>query len=282
MITGILQKMRGALNKEDGKVDYHIRYIQSFDQEQAEEVPLIDKLGQKISLKYLGHIVCEGCGKELTKSYQNGYCFPCTKKLAECDICIVRPELCHFEDGTCREPEWGEKHCMIPHYVYLANSSGVKVGITRHTQIPYRWIDQGAIQGLPIFKVSTRLQSGLFEKLLAQEVADKTNWRKMLQSSGEAVDLEGIRDELFETCGEGLDELEEQLGEDQVDFIEDGVVTELDYPVLKYPEKVKSLSFDKTPIVEGVLEGIKGQYLILDSGVMNMRKHIGYAVELNY
>jgi hypothetical protein len=65
----------------------------------------------------------------------------------------MKPETCHYHLGTCREPDWAQNHCFRPHIVYLANSSGVKVGITRKTQIPTRWLDQGASQALPIFEV---------------------------------------------------------------------------------------------------------------------------------
>ena len=138
-------------------------------------------LGQEISLVYSGKIFCIECARKTNKSFNQGYCFPCLRRLAACDTCIVRPELCHYHEGTCREPQWGEAHCMQPHVVYLANSSGLKVGITRKTQVPTRWIDQGAIQALPIVEVDTRLQSGLIETALKSTVNDKTDWRRMLK-----------------------------------------------------------------------------------------------------
>lgn len=144
-------------------------------------VSLNDYFGKPITLTFTGNIFCSNCGKKTKKSYSQGHCYVCMKKLASCDMCIMKPETCHFDQGTCREPKWGEENCMIPHYVYLANTSGLKVGITRHTQIPTRWIDQGATQALPIFKVQTRHQSGLVEVALAQFIADKTNWRNMLK-----------------------------------------------------------------------------------------------------
>jgi len=113
-------------------------------------VALNPLLGNKITLRYTGEINCIHCGRRTNKSFQQGYCYPCMQKLARCDICIVKPELCHFHKGTCREPEWGREHCMIQHIVYLAVSSGLKVGITRHTQVPTRWIDQGAVAAVPM------------------------------------------------------------------------------------------------------------------------------------
>lgn len=241
-----------------------------------------DLIGKDLKLIYHKEINCTNCGKKTAKSYSGGYCYPCSIKLAECDMCILRPETCHFERGTCREPDWGLVNCMIPHYVYLANSSGLKVGITRTSQIPIRWIDQGATQALPILKVGTRYQSGVFEKLLSSEVNDKTDWRKMLKGVPEEIDLQAKRDELFELFGDDLDDLESKFGSDHVSILENEDVIDIEYPVLTYPEKVSSMSFDKQEVVGGKLLGIKGQYLIFDVGVINIRSHTGYKVHLEH
>ena len=241
-----------------------------------------DLIGKDLKLIYHKEINCTNCGKKTAKSYSGGYCYPCSIKLAECDMCILRPETCHFERGTCREPDWGLANCMIPHYVYLANSSGLKEGITRTSQIPVRWIDQGATQALPILKVGTRYQSGVFEKLLSSEVNDKTDWRKMLKGVPEEIDLQAKRDELFELFGDDLDDLEGQFGSDHVSILENEDVIDIEYPVLTYPEKVSSISFDKQEVVGGRLLGIKGQYLIFDVGVINIRSHTGYKVHLEH
>lgn len=248
----------------------------------GEEVHLNPLIGQSLKLIFKKQINCTHCGNKVKKVYAGGHCYPCSIKLAECDMCILRPELCHYSKGTCREPSWGEANCMIPHYIYLANSSGLKVGITRSTQIPTRWIDQGAVAGLPIMKVSTRYQSGVFEKMFAEEIADKTDWRKMLKGQIDEIDLQNKRDELFELFGDDLDSMEGEFGAGQVEILENEQVTHIDYPVLIYPEKVTSLSFDKTEIVGGVLQGIKGQYLIFDTGVINIRSHTGYKIELEF
>lgn len=175
-------------------------------------LPLNGVLGNKITLKYTGAIHCTHCGRRSNKSFSQGFCYPCFTKLAQCDQCIVSPEKCHFHKGTCRDPGWGEEFCMNDHIVYLANSSGVKVGITRATQLPTRWIDQGAVQALPIMRVSTRYQSGRVEDALRQHVADKTNWRTMLKGAIEPVDLAATRDSLFEKSAAALSELENEFG----------------------------------------------------------------------
>ena len=191
----------------------------------------------------------------------------------------MKPETCHFFQGTCREPEWGETHCFQPHIVYLANSSGLKVGITRKTQMPTRWMDQGAIQALPILEVDTRQQSGFVEMLFKEQVSDRTNWRAMLKGEVEALDLIAERDRLLETLDGGLNQLRDQHGNDAIRELDETPYT-FDYPVETFPRKVISHNFDKQPLVEGVLQGIKGQYLILDSGVINLRKFTGYEITL--
>ena len=238
-------------------------------------------LGKPIRLRYLGQINCSHCGRKTNKSFAQGYCYPCFMKLPQCDRCIMSPEKCHFHLGTCRDPQWGEQLCFQHHYVYLANSSGVKVGITRGTQVPTRWIDQGAIQALPILMVDSRYQSGLVERVFGEQVADKTNWRAMLKGQVDPLDLYAERDRLMDLCQPGLSEIEAQFGLQAIQRLPAAEVTEINYPVLNFPHKVTTFNFDKEPLVEGVLQGIKGQYLMLDSGVLNIRKFSAYQVEFS-
>lgn len=242
-------------------------------------VALNEFLEKKISLTYTGTINCIACGRKTNKSFNQGYCFPCLRSLAECDSCIVKPELCHFDEGTCRDEEWGRSHCMQDHFVYLANSSGVKVGITRHTQIPTRWIDQGATQALPMYKVASRYISGLVEVIIKNHVADKTDWRKMLKGVPEPMDLTAKRDELADICDAQINQLMETLPDNSIEYLPMENITAVEFPVLEYPAKVTSLNFDKTADITGTLLGIKGQYLILDTGVLNIRKFGGYEIE---
>jgi hypothetical protein len=268
--SGHLQKMQVELA---GPVQYQLPLDDL-------RLPLNELLGQRIQIHHSGQIHCTHCGRRSNKSFNQGYCYPCFTRLAQCDSCIVSPENCHYFEGTCREPEWADSHCMVDHIVYLANSSGVKVGITRESQLPTRWIDQGAVQALPILRVKTRQQSGLVEDLLRQHVADKTNWRTMLKGDIAPVDLPAIRDALFERCDGALTELEDRFGIQALQRLEDSQPVDIDYPVQRYPGKIASLNMDKDPRVEGTLLGIKGQYLILDSGVINIRKYTAYHVEV--
>ena len=237
-------------------------------------------IGKQITLTYSGEINCIACGRKTSKSFNQGFCYPCFQSLAQCDRCIIKPEQCHYFEGTCREPEWGERHCLQDHYVYLANSSGTKVGITRGTQLPTRWMDQGASQALPIFRVKNRLLSGLVEVAFKQHVPDKTHWQRMLKGIPEIVDLAAKRDELVAACTDEITAILEQHDSDAIIPLTDEPIVNIDYPVDEYPTKVKSFNFDKTPEISGMLMGIKGQYLIFDGGVLNIRKFSGYNIHL--
>ncbi len=266
---------RGDLRKMHAEAAQQIRYSLPIGEMLVSLSPF---MGRHISLQFHGEINCIACGRCVKKSFNQGYCFPCSQKLAACDICIVRPERCHYDKGTCREPEWGQSHCMQPHVVYLANSSGIKVGITRHSQVPTRWIDQGATQALPLYHVTSRYLAGLLEVALKEHVADKTDWRRMLKGAATPVSLKERRDALWQLCSAQETALDERFGRGSITRLNDAELTEFNYPVLKYPEKVKALNLDKTPGVSGLLQGIKGQYLILDTGVLNVRKYTGYNV----
>lgn len=268
----------GAISKMRTELADEVKYFLPVGDQ---EISMNELIGKPISLVYQGQINCTHCGRKTNKSFNQGYCYPCFKSLPQCDQCIVKPELCHYHEGSCRDASWGEQFCLQDHYVYLANSSGVKVGITRGTQVPTRWMDQGAVQALPILKVATRLQSGKVERLLGEHVADKTNWRKMLKNEVDVLDLTEIRGQLFETCRDGLFELEQTYGLEAIQRLPDAESVQINYPVLNYPVKVSSFNFDKNPEVSGVLQGIKGQYLILDTGVINMRKFTAYQVALS-
>ncbi|MEM7015747.1 MAG: DUF2797 domain-containing protein [Pseudomonadota bacterium] len=267
MTTGTLEKMECTLNSP---VEYQLPVGDA-------RISMNERLGELLTLHYTGNIYCIYCNRKTKKSFNQGYCFPCSQRLARCDNCIVRPEKCHYDEGTCREPEWGLANCMQTHYVYLANSSGLKVGITRETNIPTRWIDQGAVQALPILKVSSRLQSGLVEVALKAHVSDKTDWRKMLKGISADVELDAERDALLASNKQALDDISMRFP-GEISAVENAEVISINYPVLEYPVKVTSLNFDKTPEISGVLKGIKGQYLILDTGVLNIRKFGGYEV----
>lgn len=274
-----VQVVRGCLTKmavEPGRGSAPARYTLRAG---TQRLDLNACLGRSLRLSWSGAIACTHCGRATRKSFGQGYCYPCFKRLAQCDTCIVKPELCHYFEGTCREPGWGERHCFQPHIVYLANASGLKVGITRATQVPTRWLDQGAVQALPVLAVESRQQAGFVEVLFKEEVADRTNWRAMLKGDVTVLDLAAERDRLLARLDSGLANLRERFGHEAIRTLDERAVS-LDYPVLEYPRKIVSHNFDKHREVSGTLQGVKGQYLILDSGVINLRKFTGYEVEV--
>lgn len=269
---------RGPVRKMKTRLAGQVHYTALLGDNQVE---LNQYLGRKLRLEFSGSINCVHCGRKTAKSFNQGYCYPCFKRLAQCDSCIVSPEKCHYAAGTCREPEWGEQHCMIDHIVYLANTSGLKVGITRGSQVPTRWMDQGATQALPIFRVDTRMHSGMVEMVFKRHMADKTNWQAMLRGDAQPCDLEQARLQLLATCAEEIADLQQQFGLQAISVLEAQQQTLISYPVLEYPAKVTSFNLDKSPSAGGTLLGIKGQYLIFDAGVINMRKYGGYDLSLS-
>lgn len=235
-----------------------------------EDVCLNDLVGKKVSFEFTGRAFCLNCNKELKKTYSQGYCYPCSMSLARCDLCILKPETCHYHLGTCREPEWGEQNCFQSHSIYLANTAGIKIGITRSFQKHTRWADQGAVAAVEVARVDNRLQAGLFEVALKDFFSDKTDWRKLITGVQAEVDLVDewlmILDDLPEEC------LDSILDPDQLE------VEELIYPVLGYPAKAKTFNIDKNQEISGELKGIRGQYLLFADQAINIRKFQGYEI----
>ncbi len=263
IIEGNILKMK---TRNNPVVDYYLPV-------NREEVYMNQLIGTTIKISYLNKINCIKCGKVTKTSFAQGYCFSCYQTAPETEECVLRPELCRAHEGIARDMEFAKKHCLIDHFVYLAVTGGLKVGVTRNTQIPTRWIDQGATLAIRLANTPNRYIAGLIEVALKEIYADKTNWRNMLQDKRVEVDL-------LEEKGRS----EEMLPYDLRRYISgDDEITGINYPVTRYPLKVKSLTFDKIPSYEGELAGIKGQYLIFADGtVINIRKHNGYSIRLEY
>jgi hypothetical protein len=242
-------------------------------------IPLNALLGMRLMIRFEGRISCQHCGNATRKSYADGYCYTCFKTLARCDLCVVSPNRCHFAAGTCREPEWGEAFCMQPHLVYLANSAGAKVGITRPGSLPMRWLDQGATQAVVVMHTLSRFQAGCVEAALARYVADRTDWRALVSGDAASIDLATLAARLR------IDAAVELAG---LDARFPGALTWVSplhgerfvYPVQAYGSPARGLSLEPGGEVVGRLLGIKGQYLMFDSGVFNVRRHTSYHVEV--
>jgi len=229
-----------------------------------------DLIGSEICLKWTGKINCINCGKSIKKTYGQGFCYDCFTQSPAASPCIVRPELCEAHLGKGRDIKWEEEHHNQPHKVYLAQTSSVKVGVTRSTQVPTRWIDQGAWKAIILAETPYRALAGMLEVELKQYLSDRTDWRKML------IDERGD-----ENIAEMVSEMCSFLPKDLAEYCVDEKVTTFEYPVSDYPEKVKSIKLENVMEINEILTGIRGQYLYFNqSNVINLRKYSGYEVEL--
>ena len=243
-----------------------------------------DLIGKKLQISYNQIIYCISCNEKIKKTFHQGYCYPCFIKSPYTSECILRPELCQAHIGVSRDDEWSKKHCLSDHYVYLSLTAGVKVGITRKTQIPTRWIDQGAVQAIKIAKTPNRYLAGEIEIKLKQFISDRTAWQKMLKNDiNYDIDIIDIREGMYQKIES---EYNNYIYNEDGDYIfqEDEFeeeIFEFSYPVDMYPQKIKSISLDKTDDFTSKLIGIKGQYLLFDDNlVFNVRKHTGYQISL--
>lgn len=229
-------------------------------------------IGKKLAIKHVGY-QCVNCGSD-EKIYRMGFCKKCFFESPYASETIIRPELSRAHLGEEERDIDVEKEIQLqPHVVYLAYTGDVKVGVTRERQIPTRWIDQGATFALPIAKTENRYEAGMIEVALKDHLPDKTNYRKMLEDTYEDdLDLADFRDKVQQYFPEDFQQF----------YNSDGEIWKLDYPYEK-PEKINSFTLDKNPDFEGVLKGIKGQYLCFDNGnVINIRSHEGYVITMEF
>lgn len=259
---GVLTKMQTEFSSP---IQYYLVFENSF-------LNLNQLLEKSLEINFVGY-QCLNCGKK-KKIFRQGFCYDCFMSSAAAGDWIMKPELstAHL-DIEDRDLEYEKKVQLQPHIVYLALSSEVKVGVTRKTQVPTRWIDQGAVQALPIVEVPNRYLAGITEVALKDHYADKTNWQKMLKNEIPSVDLIAEKASLKDYIPAEVQEFYDQSKDE---------LYQLQYPVLEYPSKVNSLNLDKTPNFSGKLKGIKGQYLIFEDGtVFNIRTFEGYVVKIS-
>lgn len=262
----LVAKMQTVWREEDEQVVYHLRL-------EDEKWCMNDFVGSSVRLTWTGRIFCSNCGNQTKNSFGEGMCYTCFTTAAAASPCIIRPELCEAHLGKGRDVEFEKANHLQPHYVYLAATDVVKVGVTRATQVPTRWMDQGARSAVLLAEVPYRQLAGEIEVAMKSYFTDKTNWKNMLRDiQGETIDL------VFEKWN-----IHEQLPADLGAYwSENDQIFNFNYPVLNYPEKVNSTSFEKVAAVGGKLTGIRGQYLYFDENtVLNLRKHTGYEIEIS-
>jgi hypothetical protein len=258
--TGVLKKMKTEFHNP---VQYFLNFKDSF-------VILNQLIDKSISIEFKTY-ECLRCHND-KKIFRQGYCYDCFYDAPEVGDWIMKPELskAHLDEED-RDLEFEKKVQLQPHIVYLSNTGSVKVGVTRKTQVPYRWIDQGAHEAIVILETPNRYLAGIAEVALKEHVSDKTKWRSMLKNEIDDLDLKDIKENL-----------KTHLPNEVKGFFKsDTDETHIKFPVNSYPEKVKSLNLTKTKDYSGKLMGIKGQYLIFeDQTVFNVRSHSGFVIDL--
>ena len=263
MHSNVIRKMDTSLN---GVVEYAFNI-------HDQKFLMNDLIDSRIKISWKGKVVCQ-CGRLMNKFYRSGFCYTCYWESPQASQSIFKPELCtaHLNIEE-RDLVWEKKFQIAPHYVYIANSSGIKVGITRKTQGVTRWMDQGASQAIILAEVPNRRFSGDIEVALKEHVSDKTNWRKMLSAEPENVDMLEIKNQLSSFVPNELKKF----------ISNDNFITQIKYPVSKYPKKIKSLKLEKAQEINAILKGIKGQYLIFENNeVFNVRSHEGFLVDFSF
>ncbi len=233
-------------------------------------VLLNDFIGKKLKIEFTGNIYCKSCGRPTKKSFSQGFCFPCFRDAPEAAPCIIRPELCRAHLGEGRNVDWEQQHHNQPHVVYFATSSAIKVGVTSIANIPTRWIDQGASSAVIFAKTPNRNLAGQIEVELKKYFTDKTHWQKMLRNDVmQIVNFNEAFDLVQTSVPDGLRKY----------LSLDSTIFNGHFPVLRYPEKISSFNPEKVSYIEGILTGIKAQYLMFDAEkVINIRKYEGYEV----
>ena len=261
LYQGVLKKM---LTEEAKPIQYFLNLDEDF-------IHLNQKINSAFSIKFLKY-QCLNCGKN-KKIYRQGFCYSCFGETPRAGEWIMHPEKskAHLNEED-RDLAFEKEMQLQPHIVYLANSSNVKVGVTRKKQLPTRWIDQGAHEALIFLETPNRYLAGIAEVALKKHIADKTNWRKMLKNDIDDKNLEDIKAGLVQYLPE---EVRAYVQENEIE-------KELVFPVEKYPMKPTSLNLEKNPTYQGKLIGVKGQYLLFeDNRVFNVRNNEGFYVEIN-
>tara|TARA_A100001011_G_scaffold106302_1_gene112631 strand:- start:26199 stop:27014 length:816 start_codon:yes stop_codon:yes gene_type:complete len=270
-------KAEGNLRKMKSELTIPVRYSLELHDilEPEQTISMNNLLGKDIRVKWMGYMNSIISGKKLNKVFGEGLSYQEFMESPLAVPSIMRPELSRIHEGVAlRDYEWEKKHHLTPHTVYLSNTSDLKVGVTRNTQVPTRWIDQGATQALKIAETPYRQAAGLIEVELKNFVKDKTAWQKMLKNQS-----------VFKgNLNEAWDKLLEKIPEDFEPYIlYNEKVHDISYPHLQWPEKIKSFKLEKVDIIEGILTAIKGQYLIFDNHkAINIRSHSGYRVQIEW
>lgn len=260
-----------TLSKMSSYLSDPVSYLLSTDEDFVKMNML---LGRQVKLEFLNEKYCASCGNKFENLYRMGFCYNCFYSKPEAGESIIRPELSQAHLGIeDRDLEFEKGYQLQPHVVYIANSGGIKVGVTRKNQKTTRWVDQGASQAIVLAETTNRYEAGIIEVDLKQHISDKTAWQRMLKDETPEVNLVDKKKELGKI-----------LKADLQKFIsEDDTVYDIEYPVNHYPTKVKSINLDKQNEINATLQGIRGQYLIFEGGAsLNVRGYTGYRLKISF
>lgn len=267
-LFGNLRKMRTELKSP---VNYYLQLFEVLDFK--EEILLNDFLGKDIEMRFTGGIHCVVTGEKITKVYGEGMSYKAFMESPQASESIVHPELSQAHLGIgLRDLDWEIEHHVKPHTVYLARTSGTKVGVTRSIQKYHRWMDQGATEALVFAETPYRQAAGLIEVALKPKISDKTNFRQLITNTvSDTRDLKDLALELKQFVPADLREF----------VVEPGEIQHINYPVMQYPLKANTIKLEKVKEVKAKLLGIRGQYLLFDGNrALNLRAHSGYEVQL--
>ncbi|MDR3272152.1 MAG: DUF2797 domain-containing protein [Flavobacteriaceae bacterium] len=259
-------KITGLITKMMAEYADPIQYFLNLDNE---VIMMNQLLGKRVKIRF-NHYHCMNCGQD-KEIFAMGFCKNCYFLSPHAGEWVVRPELSKAHLGIAdRNLVFEQEAQLQPHIVYLANSGGAKVGVTRKSQIPVRWIDQGAEYAVKLAQTDNRYEAGRIEVALKQHISDKTNYRKMLSQDVPYIDLNEKKQQLLNFVPTDLQHF----------ILSDDEITKLRYPVMNYPLGIQSVNLKKDPEIEGILIGIKGQYLLFDNNLtINLRSHEGFVAD---
>ena len=264
-----MSNFTGQISKLNSQLSEPIEYFLPIGDK---VIPINNYINCEFEINFTGDIFCINCNKKINKTFMQGYCYPCFLQSPQTSDCIFKPYLCRAHEGESRDIKWSEKNCLTTTYVYLSITSNLKVGVTRSSHIPSRWIDQGAHFAIKLAKCPNRYFAGMIEIEISNHISDRTQWRKMIQ--GEYADIN-----LLDEKNRLLNSLKEDY---KIYKSNDNQIINFKYPGKQNPEKIKSINMDKLKFFKGILTGIKGQYLIFNNEyVLNVRKYTGYLFDLH-
>ena len=257
-------EFKGQISKMIPSIGEPIEYLLPI----GENKLILNKyIGKLIQINFNDEIRCINCNNKIKKTYMQGYCYPCFISLPQTEDCVFKPHLCKAHLGVARDMDWAKNNCLASTYVYLSLTSNLKVGVTRHNHIPSRWIDQGAHHAIKFAKTPNRYLAGLIELEISQYISDRTQWRKMILGQYDELDLNKKKNDLQKYLSNNLKKY----------YLNNEDMIDLEYPIIKNLEKIKSFNIEKFKTIKKILSGIKGQYLMFDDNhVLNVRKYTGY------